>query len=77
MISAEIERLFAAALELSPEARAAFLERACADPALRREVESLLVADAQAAELGIEELGDTEVYELGDTIVIYEYVARL
>jgi serine/threonine protein kinase len=45
---AEIERLFHAALELSPEARDAFLERACADPALRREVESLLVADAQA-----------------------------
>src|SRR5437763_12571483 len=39
----QIEALFEAALEREPAARAAFLDEACGDdPALRREVESLL-----------------------------------
>ncbi|HXV59267.1 MAG TPA: protein kinase [Vicinamibacteria bacterium] len=39
---AEIKELAAAALELPPEGRAGFLERACPDPSVRKEVESLL-----------------------------------
>jgi serine/threonine-protein kinase len=44
----EIEQLFFAALEHDPASRGAFLDRACASPELRRELESLLAADAQA-----------------------------
>jgi eukaryotic-like serine/threonine-protein kinase len=46
-----LEELFDAACALSPEARAAFLDRACAgDAALRQEVESLLAAHEQAGD---------------------------
>src|SRR5258705_6648994 len=42
----EIDRIFAAALELEPEEREAFLDRACAgDEQLRKEVESLIAHD--------------------------------
>jgi serine/threonine protein kinase/tetratricopeptide (TPR) repeat protein len=44
----EVARLFERALEADPGERAAVLD-ACGDPAVRREVESLLAADAQAA----------------------------
>ena len=47
----KVGQLFHAALELPPDNRAAFLRDACgADPALRSEVESLLVAHAQAGD---------------------------
>jgi len=46
-----IDDLFQAALDRAPGDRAAFLEHACgADAALRREVESLLTADAGASD---------------------------
>ncbi len=46
-----IEELFHAALELEPEARAGFLDEACAgDFELRAEIEALLWADAEAPE---------------------------
>jgi serine/threonine-protein kinase len=48
-MDAEVERLFNAALELQPDARGPFLDDACSDALLRREVESLLAADAAAA----------------------------
>ncbi|HEY0479611.1 MAG TPA: serine/threonine-protein kinase [Kofleriaceae bacterium] len=44
----QIERLFELALGHAPAERAAVLAQACGDPAVRREVESLLAADAQA-----------------------------
>ena len=44
-----VEQLFGAALELRPEDRRDFLDRACAGaPELRQRVEELLLADAQA-----------------------------
>src|SRR5262249_22373414 len=43
----EVARLFERALAAAPGERAAVLD-ACGDPAVRREVESLLAADAQA-----------------------------
>ncbi len=47
----KISRLYTAALELASVDRAAFLEQACeGDEELRREVESLIVADAQAGD---------------------------
>ncbi len=46
----EVEELFESALERRPEERAAFLDQACGtDAELRREIESLLSADAGAA----------------------------
>jgi len=44
----EIERLFDAAVARDRAERAVFLDQACTDPAVRREVESLLSADEQA-----------------------------
>ncbi len=45
----EVDRLFDEALDRSPEERERFLERACQDrPDLRRELESLLEAEAQS-----------------------------
>ena len=45
----KVEDLFSAALELeSPEARSAFLDRACGDTELRRRVEELLAAAPEA-----------------------------
>src|SRR5262245_12241551 len=47
----EIGQLCAAALEMTPDERGAFLEQACAgDEDLRREVESLIAADARAGD---------------------------
>ena len=47
-LASETERLFALALAHAPAERAAVLDRECGDPALRREVEALLRADAMA-----------------------------
>jgi len=47
-VNPEIERLFEAALDLPENARAAFLESQDADPAVRREVLSLLLHDESA-----------------------------
>jgi hypothetical protein len=45
----QVDQLFQAALERSPEERAAFINAACGDDVyLRREVEALLAADVQA-----------------------------
>jgi len=47
----KIDEMFAAALEREGEARAAFLDGACAgDPSLRREVEEMLYSDERAAD---------------------------
>jgi eukaryotic-like serine/threonine-protein kinase len=46
----EIERLFELAIEHAPAERAVFLDRACSDPDVRRELESLLRADAEAGQ---------------------------
>jgi serine/threonine-protein kinase len=46
----EVARLFELALAADPDQRAAVLDRACGDPELRREVESLLAADEEAGD---------------------------
>ncbi len=49
----EIDRVFAAALELEPEEREAFLDRACAgDKQLRTQVESLIAHDGPESFVG-------------------------
>src|SRR5262245_17879871 len=47
----QIEGLYHAALEQEPGARKSFLESACGDVDLRREVESLLAQDGTVAQL--------------------------
>ncbi len=49
----QIRSLFDEALEHEPETREAYLDRACPDPVLRREVDSLLAALAGADEHGV------------------------
>ena len=44
----EIKEVLAGALEQTPEHRSDYLDRSCREPELRREVESLLLADARA-----------------------------
>jgi len=49
----EIDRVFAAVLELEPDARAAYLDKTCADDTeLRKEVESLLANDVPESLMG-------------------------
>jgi len=43
----EVKKVLAAALELEPGQRAGYLDQACAEPLVRREVESLIVAHEQ------------------------------
>ena len=45
----EIQELFEAAVDLEPSAAAAYLDRHCPDPALRREVHAL-ISNGSAAE---------------------------
>jgi len=44
----DLKKLLADALEKAPPERAAYLDRACPDPALRRELESLLLAQEKS-----------------------------
>lgn len=44
----EAKKVLAGALERAPEERSVYLDKACAEPALRREVESLIAAHEQA-----------------------------
>jgi serine/threonine-protein kinase len=84
---ARVEELFDAALDVAPDERASFLDRACgSDPLLRREVESLLDA-CQKAEAFIETraidvaakslAGDSELSLTGKTIGRYQIVSML
>jgi formylglycine-generating enzyme required for sulfatase activity/predicted esterase len=70
-----VKALFQAAIERSPEERAAFLTAAAAeDETLRREVESLLAADAQALRLD-EKLPLTDLTS-GSEVAVHLYSGR-
>ncbi|MCW5976813.1 MAG: PD40 domain-containing protein [Bryobacteraceae bacterium] len=83
----QIEELWCAALALDAGERDAFLERMCAgDPELRREVDSLLSADEQAADFltpskfGLEfgEAAAGQAHSLvGRTVAHYEILSRV
>lgn len=47
----QVDQLFQAALERATEERTAFINEACGDDSLRREVEALLAADGEAGNL--------------------------
>ncbi|HET7777421.1 MAG TPA: protein kinase [Rudaea sp.] len=85
--SPSLRDLFEAAIELAPEARAAFLDEHCADAGLRALVERLLVADVDAAELfcggaraAAAAIGDAELADAlppGSRIGPFELIAVL
>src|SRR4051794_26584233 len=57
------ESIFAAALEKTPEERAAFLDEACAgNEAMRRRVEALLASDAGAGSFLLRPPSDADVH---------------
>src|SRR5262245_43577706 len=72
-----IRDLFEAALPLAAEARRVFLDRECADSALRAEVEAVLDA-SNGDRLGIEELvPDSARFRAGDALGAYTIVERI
>ena len=74
----EVKELLAGALERTPKERTAYLDQACSEPALRREVESLLAAHEQGDGSFLERLAvDGEPLKTGDKIGPYEIVARI
>ena len=79
----EVKRIFEEALEVAPEERSAFLERACGgDPELRREVEELLEApplhtSALAGLLGLPKRREEPDYAEGDRIDHFTIVRQV
>ena len=83
----QVDQLFHSALEREPEERAAFLDQACGgDAELRREVESLLAAEAEAesttkalpAQIAAELLADKQPQEvIGQQLSHYRILAPL
>jgi eukaryotic-like serine/threonine-protein kinase len=75
----EVKDLLAAALERPPQERSGYLDRICSEPALRREVESLLAAQDQGDGSFLERLAtaDGEPLKPGDKIGPYEILAHI
>ena len=75
----ELKNILAAALERRPQERSSYLDQACSEPALRREVESLLAAHDQGDGSFFERLAtaDGEPLKPGDKIGRYEILARI
>jgi eukaryotic-like serine/threonine-protein kinase len=75
----EVKKLLAAALERPPEERPAYLDRSCAEPSLRLEVESLIAAHEQGDRSFMERpvAGGNEALKIGAKLGPYEIVARL
>jgi serine/threonine protein kinase len=75
----EVKKVLAAALERAPEERGAYLDQACTEPALRREVESLIAAHEQGDSTFIERpaVGSNKGLNTGTKVGPYEIVARL
>lgn len=82
----QVDRLLDAALELSPEKRAAFLDKACAgDEGLRKEIDALLASDdgahsfleKPALELAAKALADKKDSIAGQTIGHYKIISRV
>jgi serine/threonine protein kinase len=82
----QVENLYYAALELQPEARPSFLDRACAsDAALRKELESLLAfhdrketfIESPAVDVAARLLAETESHSVGRALGPYRIVKLL
>jgi Tol biopolymer transport system component/tRNA A-37 threonylcarbamoyl transferase component Bud32 len=75
----QVKGILASALEQPPDARQAFLDRACAEPSLRRELQSLIAAHEQSGSGFINRPASTpkEILRTGVKIGSYEIVAPL
>jgi TolB-like protein len=74
----EVKKMLAGALELGPGERHGYLDRACAEPDLRREVESLIAAheQAQSSFLAQPAMQSKELV-IGSRLGPYEILARI
>jgi serine/threonine protein kinase/dienelactone hydrolase len=75
----EVKKVFAAALDQPPEERSAYLDRACAEPEVRREVESLIAAHDQTDDgfMGRPSLRGNETLKNGTRLGPYEILSRI
>jgi eukaryotic-like serine/threonine-protein kinase len=75
----EIKEVLAGALERTPDERHAYLERACPEPTVRRELESLIAAHEQGDSSFMERpaIGSNEGLKSGTKLGPYEILARL
>jgi len=77
----EVKEVLAAALERAPRDRAAYLDQACTDPSMRREVESLIIAHGQSDSTFMEEPAmespSNETLKSGSRLGSYEIIARI
>ena len=78
----EVKRVLAGALERAPEQRGVYLDEACTDPALRREVESLITAhdehgDTSFMDGGVLPAGNIGAPKSGERMGPYEIVTRI
>ena len=74
----EVKELLAGALERTPQERAGYLEQACAEPSLRREVESLILAHEQTQTTILDRpAGQPKGLAIGSTLGLYEILAHI
>lgn len=75
----QLKGILASALEQPPDARQAYLDRACAEPSLRRELESLIAAQEQSGSGFINRPTSTtkEILSTGTRIGSYEILAPI
>jgi eukaryotic-like serine/threonine-protein kinase len=74
----ELKKVLAGALELEPAERSAYLDRVCAEPSLRREVQSLIAAHEKGDSSFLEQpTVDSEGLKSGIKLGSYEIVAPL
>lgn len=75
----EVKKVLAGALERAPEERGAYLDQACPEPVLRREVQSLIDAHEQAETtfMGRPFVGAGETLKSGTRLGPYEILARI
>ncbi|MFZ1203697.1 MAG: protein kinase [Candidatus Acidiferrales bacterium] len=75
----QVKNLLADALEKAPEERRAYLDRACAEPEMRREVESLIAAHEREGTTFVDDAAEPPGAALasGTRIGAYEIIAQL
>jgi eukaryotic-like serine/threonine-protein kinase len=74
----EVKKVLAGALERPPGERQAYLDQACAEPALRREVESLMAAHEQAETTFLgQPAAQPKELAIGSRLGPYEILARI
>jgi TolB-like protein/tetratricopeptide (TPR) repeat protein len=74
----EVKKVLAAALERAPGERNAYLDQACTEPALRRDVESLIAAHEQGqTSFPAQPTIQTKELAIGSRLGPYEIIARI